>query len=90
MSEAKAEKAEKKAPAKKAAAGKGSAKKVAAKSGRTVKVTLVRGLVGTRESHRATVRGLGLRRINHTVELEDTPAVRGMINKVAYLVKCEA
>ena len=50
----------------------------------------MRGVVGTRESHRATVRGLGLRRINHTVELEDTPAVRGMINKVNYLVKCEA
>jgi large subunit ribosomal protein L30 len=60
------------------------------KSIKTVKVTLVRGVVGTRESHRATVRGLGLRRINHTVELEDTPAVRGMINKVNYLVKCEA
>ncbi len=86
MSEAKAEK---KAPAKKAAAKK-SAKAAKAKSGKTVKVTLVRGLGGTRESHRATVRGLGLRRINHTVELEDTPAVRGMINKVAYLVKCEA
>ncbi|HEX7812138.1 MAG TPA: 50S ribosomal protein L30 [Burkholderiales bacterium] len=65
-------------------------KKSAAKSDKKVRVTLVRGLVGTRESHRATVRGLGLRRINHTVELEDTPAVRGMINKVAYLVKCEA
>jgi large subunit ribosomal protein L30 len=66
-------------------------KKVTAKkSGKTVRVTLVRGVVGTRESHRATVRGLGLRRINHTVELEDTPAVRGMINKVSYLVKCEA
>ena len=50
----------------------------------------MRGVIGTRESHRATVRGLGLRRINHTVELEDTPAVRGMINKVNYLVKCEA
>jgi large subunit ribosomal protein L30 len=62
----------------------------AKKSGKTVKVTLVRGVVGTRESHRATVRGLGLRRINHTVELEDTPAVRGMINKISYLVKCEA
>ena len=60
------------------------------KSGKTLKVTLVRGVIGTRESHRATVRGLGLRRINHTVELEDTPAVRGMINKVNYLVKCEA
>jgi large subunit ribosomal protein L30 len=65
-------------------------KATAGKSGKTLKVTLVRGVVGTRESHRATVRGLGLRRINHTVELEDTPAVRGMINKVSYLVKCEA
>jgi large subunit ribosomal protein L30 len=65
-------------------------KAVAKKSGKTLKVTLVRGVIGTRESHRATVRGLGLRRINHTVELEDTPAVRGMINKVNYLVKCEA
>jgi large subunit ribosomal protein L30 len=65
-------------------------KEAAKKSAKTVKVTLVRGVIGTRESHRATVRGLGLRRINHTVELEDTPAVRGMINKVSYLVKCEA
>ena len=65
-------------------------KETAKQSGKTVKVTLVRGVVGTRESHRATVRGLGLRRINHTVELEDTPAVRGMINKISYLVKCEA
>jgi large subunit ribosomal protein L30 len=66
-------------------------KKVAAKkSGKTIRVTLVRGVIGTRESHRATVRGLGLRRINQMVELEDTPAVRGMINKVNYLVKCEA
>jgi large subunit ribosomal protein L30 len=86
MSEAKTEK---KAPARKAVAKKSAATKTA-KAGKTVKVTLVRGLVGTRESHRATVRGLGLRRINHTVELEDTPSVRGMINKVAYLVKCEA
>ena len=65
-------------------------KEAAKKSGKTVRVTLVRGVIGTRESHRATVRGLGLRRINHTVELEDTPAVRGMINKVNYLVKFEA
>jgi large subunit ribosomal protein L30 len=75
-----------KAPAGKATAGKTEA----AKSGKRLRVTLVRGLIGTRESHRATVRGLGLRRINHTVELEDTPSVRGMINKVSYLVKCEA
>jgi large subunit ribosomal protein L30 len=53
----------------------------------TVKVKLVKGLIGTRDSHRATVRGLGLRRVNSVRELEDTPAVRGMINKVAYLVK---
>lgn len=54
---------------------------------KTVKVTLVKGLIGTRETHRATVRGLGLRGINSVSELEDTPAVRGMINKVSYLVK---
>jgi len=54
-----------------------------------IKVTLVKGLMGTKQDHRATVRGLGLRRRNHTVELVDTPAVRGMISKVAYLVKCE-
>ena len=52
-----------------------------------VKLQLVRSLIGTRESHRGTVRGLGLRRINSVSELEDTPAVRGMINKVSYLVK---
>jgi large subunit ribosomal protein L30 len=54
-----------------------------------VKVTLVRSLIGTKESHRATVRGLGLRRLNSSSLLEDTPAVRGMINKVSYLLKCE-
>ena len=57
---------------------------------KTLKVTLVKSIAGTKQSHRATVRGLGLRRMHHTVELEDTPAVRGMINKVYYLVKCEA
>lgn len=54
-----------------------------------IKVTLVKSVIGTKQDHRATVRGLGLRRINHTSELQDTPAVRGMIKKVAYLVKCE-
>jgi large subunit ribosomal protein L30 len=54
---------------------------------KTVKVQLVKGLIGTREDHRATVRGLGLRRVNSVSELQDTPSVRGMINKVAYLVK---
>ncbi|MDP3310182.1 MAG: 50S ribosomal protein L30 [Polaromonas sp.] len=50
-------------------------------------VTLVRSPIGTKESHRATVRGLGLRGINSRRELQDTPAVRGMINKISYLVK---
>lgn len=54
-----------------------------------LKVTLVKSVIGTKQSHRATVLGLGLRRINHTVELLDTPEIRGMINKVSYLVKCE-
>jgi large subunit ribosomal protein L30 len=58
-------------------------------SEKTVKVTLVKSVIGTKQSHRATVRGLGLRKLNTTVELVDTPAVRGMINKVAYLLKCE-
>ena len=56
---------------------------------KTVKVTLVKSVIGTKKSHRATVLGLGLRRIRHTVMLEDTPAVRGMIAKVEYLVKVE-
>ncbi len=54
---------------------------------KTVTVTLFKSINGTRESHRATVRGLGLRRMNSVSTLEDTPAVRGMINKVSYLVK---
>jgi len=57
---------------------------------KTLKVQLVKGLIGTRQDHRATVRGLGLRRVNSVRELEDTPAVRGMINKVSYLVKVVA
>jgi len=54
---------------------------------KTLKIKLVRSPIGTKHSHRATVRGLGLRRLNSVSELEDTPAVRGMINKVAYLVQ---
>jgi large subunit ribosomal protein L30 len=54
---------------------------------KTLKVKLVRSIAGTRESHRATVRGLGLRKLNSESTLEDTPSVRGMINKVSYLVK---
>jgi large subunit ribosomal protein L30 len=56
----------------------------------TIKVTLVRSLIGRIEAHKATVKGLGLRRMHHTVELQDTPAIRGMINAVSYLVKVEA
>ncbi len=52
-----------------------------------IKVKLVKSLIGTRQPHRDTVRGLGLRRLNSEAELEDTPSVRGMINKVSYLVK---
>jgi large subunit ribosomal protein L30 len=56
-------------------------------AGATVTVKLVRSVAGTRESHRATVRGLGLRKTGSTSTLEDTPSVRGMINKVSYLVQ---
>jgi large subunit ribosomal protein L30 len=54
---------------------------------KTVKVTLVKSPISARADHQATVRGLGLKRMHQTRELEDTPAVRGMITKVAYLVK---
>ena len=53
----------------------------------TLKVQLVKSPIGTKESHRATVRGLGLRKLNSVSELQYTPAVRGMINKISYLVK---
>ena len=53
----------------------------------TIKVQLVRSPIGCKEDHRATVRGLGLRNLNSTSELQDTPAVRGMINKISYLIK---
>jgi large subunit ribosomal protein L30 len=56
---------------------------------KTVKVTQTRSAIGRLPKHKATLRGLGLRRINHTVELEDTPAIRGMINRVNYMVKVE-
>lgn len=55
----------------------------------TIKVTLVKSLIGRLESHRACAQGLGLRRINHSVEVIDTPANRGMVNKIAYLLKVE-
>ena len=54
-----------------------------------IKVTLVKSIIGTKQDHRATVRGLGLRKLNSSSELVDTPSVRGMIHKVQYLVKVE-
>ena len=54
-----------------------------------IKVMLVKSVIGRIESHKATVKGLGLRRMHHTVELQDTPAIRGMINTVGYLLKVE-
>ncbi len=54
-----------------------------------IKITLVKSIIGTKQDHRATVRGLGLRKLNSSSELLETPAVRGMINKVQYLVKVE-
>lgn len=54
-----------------------------------IKVTLIKSIIGTKQAHRASVRGLGLRRMHHSVVLEDTPSVRGMINSVRYLVKSE-
>ena len=56
---------------------------------KTVKVTLVRSTNGRLKAHKASVAGLGLRRINHTVEVEDTPSTRGMINQVSYLLRVE-
>ena len=53
---------------------------------KTLKVKLVRSPIGCKQSHRDTVRGLGLRRLNSVRELQDTPAVRGMVNKISYLV----
>ncbi len=54
---------------------------------KTLKVTLVKSPISARSDHQATVRGLGLKRMHQTRELEDTPAVRGMITKVAYMVR---
>jgi large subunit ribosomal protein L30 len=55
-----------------------------------IKVKLVRSTNGCKTGHVATVRGLGLKRLHQTVELVDTPSVRGMIERVAYLVRLES
>jgi len=54
-----------------------------------VKITLVKSLIGRKKEHIATVNALGLRKIRKSVEHEETPQIRGMINKVVYLVKVE-
>ncbi|MGD2137264.1 MAG: 50S ribosomal protein L30 [Gammaproteobacteria bacterium] len=54
-----------------------------------IRITQTRSSHGRLRSHQDTMRGLGLRRIRHTVELDDTPEIRGMINKVAYMVRVE-
>ena len=58
-------------------------------SGKTVKVTLVRSTNKRLKNHKACVAGLGLRRMHHTVEVEDSPCTRGMINKVGYMLRVE-
>ncbi len=57
---------------------------------KTVSVTQIKSTIGRLEAHKACVRGLGLKRINHTVTVIDTPSNRGMINKVSYLLRVEA
>jgi large subunit ribosomal protein L30 len=78
----------KKIPGKEASIKRPTVKKITSKKN-TVNVTLVKSFYGRLPSHRATITGLGLKRINHTVKLLDTPEVRGMINKVFYLLKVE-
>ena len=54
-----------------------------------LRVTLVKSLNGRLKSHKACARGLGLRRMHHTVDVEDTPCTRGMVNKISYLLRVE-
>ena len=60
-----------------------------APAGKTIRVTLVKGITATKHKHRESVKGLGLKHRQHTVEVADTPSIRGMINRVSYLVKVE-
>jgi large subunit ribosomal protein L30 len=89
MTEAAKKPAAKKAAAPKAAAPKKAAPAAAAKSGKSVKVTQVRSPAGRFENQLATLKGLGLNRINRSSVLEDTPAVRGMLRAVKHLVVVE-
>ncbi|MEC8298952.1 MAG: 50S ribosomal protein L30 [Pseudomonadota bacterium] len=56
---------------------------------KTIKVTQLKSSIGRLKEHKACLRGLGLRRIRHVVEVEDTPSVRGMVNKISYMIKVE-
>ena len=58
-------------------------------SGKALRVTLVKSPIGYKKDQKATVRALGLRRMNQTVEHNDTPALRGMLNKISHLIKVE-
>lgn len=58
-------------------------------TGKKLKVTLVRSTIGRQKAHKSCVAGLGLRRLHHSVVLDDTPSIRGMINRISYMVKCE-
>ena len=60
-----------------------------ASTGKTIRVTLVRSPIGYTKDQKATVRALGLRRMNQTVEHKDSPAIRGMLNKIIHLIKIE-
>jgi large subunit ribosomal protein L30 len=54
-----------------------------------IKITLVKSMIGRPEKHRRVLRGMGLTKLNRTVELEDTPSIRGMVHKVSHLLKAE-
>ena len=56
---------------------------------KAIKITQLKSAIGRLKEHKACLRGLGLRRIRHAVEVEDTPSVRGMVNKISYMVKVE-
>ncbi len=56
---------------------------------KTLKITLVKSMIGRPEKHRKVLRGMGLTKLNKTVELQDTPAIRGMVNAVTHLVTTE-
>ena len=62
---------------------------MAKKKAKQIKVTLVRSPIGYQPKHRECVRGLGLKRMHQTVVLEDTPSIRGMVNKIDYMVRVE-